>query len=177
VIGLPSNGLHSNGFTLARQVLLERGGLSLDDSPPELGRTLAEELLEPTEIYVRAALDLLRADLEVRGLAHITGDGLLNLTRLKDTVGYRIDAPLPPQPIFRLIQERGRVPEPEMWEVFNMGTGFCCVVAAADAERALEVLCGHHAGARAIGEVTAQAGIVEVPQIGLVGDGRGFRDT
>jgi phosphoribosylformylglycinamidine cyclo-ligase len=113
----------------------------------------------------------------VRGLAHITGDGLLNLTRLKDTVGYRIDAPLPPQPIFSLIQERGAIPDHEMWEVFNMGTGFCCVVAADDAERALEVLRGHYAGARPIGQVTARAGVVEVPGAGLAGDRHGFRNV
>ena len=77
----------------------------------------------------------------MHGLAHITGDGLLNLLRLNADVGFEIDDPLPPQPIFGLIQERGERPGPEMWEVFNMGTGFCCVVAAADAERsALELL-------------------------------------
>jgi phosphoribosylformylglycinamidine cyclo-ligase len=177
VIGLPSHGLHSNGFTLARQALLERGGLTLDDSPPELGRPLAEELLEPTAIYVRAALDLLRSDVAVHGLAHITGDGLLNLTRLKNTVGYRIDAPLPPQPIFRLIQERGGVAEQEMWEVFNMGTGFCCVVAPSDAERSVEVLGGRHPGARVIGTVTDSPGRVEVPAAGLAGDRSGFRSA
>ena len=96
VIGLPSSGLHSNGFTLARRVLLDQTALSLDDTLPELGRTLAEELLEPTEIYVRAALEVLRSGSGVNGLAHITGDGLLNLTRLNRTVGFRIGAPLPP---------------------------------------------------------------------------------
>ena len=84
VIGLPSSGLHSNGFTLARRALLEQGGLSLDDAPPSSGAPLADELLEPTEIYVRAALELLRSELDVHGLAHITGDGLLNLLRLNE---------------------------------------------------------------------------------------------
>jgi phosphoribosylformylglycinamidine cyclo-ligase len=177
VLGVPSSGLHSNGFTLARRALLDDGGLSLEDSPPELGRTLAEELLEPTEIYVRAVLDLLRSEAEVRGLAHITGDGLLNLTRLNENVGFRIDAPLPPPPIFGLIQDRGEVPDQEMWEVFNMGTGFCCVVAPAGAGRALDLLRRRHAGAAAIGEVTGEAGVVRLPTIELVGERGGFRPS
>ena len=136
---------------------------------PPLGRTLAEELLEPTEIYVRAALDAAALGSAVRGLAHITGDGLLNLTRLNDSVGFRIDAPLSPPPIFELIQERGEVPDQEMWEVFNMGTGFCCVVAPSGAEQALDLLRRHHAGAAPIGEVTDEAGVV---QASLRGPGR-----
>jgi phosphoribosylformylglycinamidine cyclo-ligase len=175
VIGVPSSGVHSNGFTLARRALFDLGGLSLDDIPPELGRSVADELLEPTAIYVRAALDLLRSDVTVRGLAHITGDGLLNLTRLNEAVGYRIDAPLPPQPIFALIQQRGEVPDHEMWEVFNMGTGFCCVVAVGAVEQALVLLQRHHPGAAVVGEVTGEAGVVRVPPAGLVGDGEGFR--
>jgi phosphoribosylformylglycinamidine cyclo-ligase len=175
VIGLPSNGIHSNGFTLARRALLERGGLSLDDVPPELGRPLADELLEPTAIYVRAALELLRSTVDVHGLAHITGDGLLNLTRLNDAVGYAIEAPLPPPPLFGLIAERGGVPDHEMWEVFNMGTGFCCVVAGGAAGDALEVLRERHPGAAVIGEVTAEAGVVRLPGFGLRGEGGSFQ--
>ena len=90
VIGLPSSGLHSNGYTLARKVLAD---VPLDDE--RLGRPLGDVLLEPTEIYVRPILELLASpDLEVRGLAHITGDGLNNLLRLGDGVGYEIDEPL-----------------------------------------------------------------------------------
>jgi phosphoribosylformylglycinamidine cyclo-ligase len=175
VIGLPSNGVHSNGFTLARRALFDSGGLSLDDTPAELGRSVADELLEPTAIYVRASLELLRSDIAVHGLAHITGDGLLNLMRLNEKVGYRIDSPLPPQPIFALIQQRGEIPAHEMWEVFNMGTGFCCVARAGDVEQALELLRKRHPGAAVIGAVTDEAGIVRVPPVGLIGDSDGFR--
>jgi phosphoribosylformylglycinamidine cyclo-ligase len=175
VIGLPSSGIHSNGFTLARRALLERGGLSLEDAPPQLGRSLADELLEPTVIYVRAALELLRSEVDVHGMAHITGDGLLNLTRLNDGVGYAIEAPIASQPVFELIAELGGIPDHEMWEVFNMGTGFCCVVAAADTEAALALLGTRHPGAAVIGSVTGEAGTVLLPSIGLRGEGDGFQ--
>jgi phosphoribosylformylglycinamidine cyclo-ligase len=156
IIGLPSSGLHSNGYTLARKALAE---IPLEDE--RLGRPLGEILLEPTEIYVRAVLDLLASEVEVRGLAHITGDGLNNLSRLAAPVGYAIDDPLPVPPVFDLIRELGGVDEDEMYEVFNMGCGFACVVAAADEAVASGVLAGHHAGARRIGTVTERAGEVE----------------
>ena len=175
VIGIPSSGLHSNGFSLARRALREQGGFALEDTPPELGRSLSDELLEPTVIYVRAAVDLLRSELRVHGLAHITGDGLLNLLRLKPDVGYHVDAPLEPQPIFGLIQQCGGVSDAEMWEVFNMGTGMCCIVDRGDAPAAVEIVAKHHPGARVIGEVTDGAGAVRLPSIGLAGDKRGFR--
>ena len=100
------------------------------DRTERLGRPLGEELLEPTEIYVKPIVELLRSAIEVRGLAHITSGGLGNLLRLAAEVGYEIDEPLPVPPIFELIQERGDVSDEEMHEVFNMGCGFCVVVAA-----------------------------------------------
>ena len=175
VIGVPASGLHSNGYSLARRALREQGGLALEDVPPELGRPLADELLEPTMIYVRAALDLLRSDVQVHGLAHITGDGLLNLLRLNPGVGYHVDAPLEPQPIFGLIQRCGNVPDEEMWEVFNMGTGLCVIVAGGNATAVVEILSERHPGTRVIGEVTDSAGVVRLPGIGLAGDKEGFR--
>jgi phosphoribosylformylglycinamidine cyclo-ligase len=175
LIGLPASGLHSNGFTLARRALLERGGLALHEAPAPLGRTLAEELLEPTEIYVRAVLDLLASPVTVHGLAHITGDGLLNMLRLNAEAAYEIVDPLPTHPIFSLIAEVGGVPEAEMQQVFNMGTGFVCVTPAVVSEAALEVLRSHYPDAARIGHVTSDAGTVSLPRSGLVGTSDGFR--
>jgi phosphoribosylformylglycinamidine cyclo-ligase len=135
---------------------------------------VGEVLLEPTLIYVKAVRDLLAAGLEVRGLAHITGDGLLNLLRLAAAVGYRIDSPLPVLPIFDLIAARGEVAATEMYEVFNMGCGFCCVVPAGDAEVAVEILGRRHPGAAVIGEATDRRGVVELPGAGIEGGPGGF---
>ena len=166
LIGLPSAGLHSNGYSLARRAL---GELDLDDRPDALGgASVADALLEPTVIYVRAVLELLRSDLDVRGLAHITGGGLLNLLRLHADVGFEIDAPLPVPPVFGLVQEHGAVGDAEMWEVFNMGCGFCAVVPAAQADAAVALLAAHHPGTRRVGWVTGDADRVAVPSLGLV---------
>ena len=155
VIGLPSSGLHSNGYTLARASL---AGIPLDDD--RLGRPLGEVLLEPTEIYVKPVVELLRSEIEVRGLAHITSGGTGNLLRLAADVGYEIDAPLPPPPIFALIQEQGGVSVEEMYDVFNMGCGFCVVVPPADEVAAQELLQEHYPEARRIGSATAESGNV-----------------
>jgi phosphoribosylformylglycinamidine cyclo-ligase len=153
VIGLPSSGLHSNGYTLARSVLAP---VPLDDA--RLGRPLGEVLLEPTEIYVRPVLELLGSPVHVRGLAHITGQGLGNLLRLEADVGYEIDDPLPVPPIFDLVSDLGNIPEEEMYEVFNMGCGFCCVVRAGDEGAALELLRAHYPAAKRIGRATDRTG-------------------
>jgi phosphoribosylformylglycinamidine cyclo-ligase len=165
LIGLPASGLHSNGYSLARAAV---EGLDLEERPAVLGgASVADALLEPTVIYVRAVLELLRSDVDVRGLAHITGGGLLNLLRLHADVGFEIDAPLPVPGIFELVQERAGVPDAEMWEVFNMGCGFCAVVPAAQADAAVELLARRHPGAARIGSVTADADRVTVPALGL----------
>ncbi len=171
LIGLPSSGVHSNGYTLARRALPDLG-----ETPTELGgASVGEVLLEPTAIYVRAVRDLLASEVEVRGLAHITGEGLLNLLRLDAPVGYRVDAPLPVQPIFDLIASRSGSDEAEMHEVFNMGCGFCCVVPAGDAEAAVGRLSTRHPGTAVIGEVSDHAGVVELTRLGLTGSGGSFR--
>ncbi|HEX2371753.1 MAG TPA: phosphoribosylformylglycinamidine cyclo-ligase [Solirubrobacterales bacterium] len=153
VLGLPSSGLHSNGYTLARRALAD---VPLADET--LGRPLGDVMLEPTEIYVAAVVELMRSAVEVRGLAHITSGGLGNLLRLEAKVGYEIDNALPAPPIFSLIQERGSVSDAEMYEVFNMGCGFCCVVPARDEDAALELLRRHYPDAKRIGCATADAG-------------------
>jgi len=155
VIGLPSSGIHSNGYTLARAAL---DGLPLGEDPDgRLGRPLGEELLEPTEIYVKPVLEL-RSEVEVRGLAHLTSGGLSNLLRLAAEVGYEIDDPLPVPPVFELIRERGDVADKEMHEVFNMGCGFCAVVAPGDEDAALRLLRQHYPEAKRVGRAVDAAG-------------------
>jgi phosphoribosylformylglycinamidine cyclo-ligase len=165
LIGMPSSGLHSNGFSLARRALAD---LELAARPPLLGGdTVADALLAPTVIYVRAVLALLRSGLPVHGLAHITGGGLLNLRRLHPQVGWSVEEPLPAPPIHALVQEHGAVAEAEMWEVFNMGCGFVAVVPDAHADAAATLLAGHQPGTRRIGTVTGRAGEIAVPPRGV----------
>jgi phosphoribosylformylglycinamidine cyclo-ligase len=165
LVGLPSSGLHSNGYSLARRAL---SGLALDDRPQALGGgSLADTLLEPTVIYVRAALELLRSGLAVHGLAHVTGGGVLNLLRLSGEVGFEITDPLAVPPVFGLVRDLGGVADAEMWEVFNMGCGFCAVVPETAVDEATALLAAHHPGTRRIGTVTDRAGRVEVTPLGL----------
>jgi phosphoribosylformylglycinamidine cyclo-ligase len=140
VIGLRSSGIHSNGLTLAREVFFKKAKYQPDRYVGELGRTIGEELLEPTRIYVREVLRLLRSGLDIKALAHITSDGLLNLARVQAKAGYVIEALPDPQPIFTLLQQIGGISPEEMFRVYNMGIGFCLVVSAAHAEQAVDAL-------------------------------------
>ena len=158
IIALPSAGLHSNGFALARRVLLERAKLRLDRPAPGLRSTLGAELLRPTRIYVRPILDLLRRmpSGAVRGMAHITGGGLPgNLPRVLPAgcraVVRRGSWRTPP--IFDLIERLGRVPRAEMDRTFNNGVGFVLIVAASHTARVLAHLRQHRTGACVIGAI------------------------
>jgi phosphoribosylformylglycinamidine cyclo-ligase len=175
ILALPSSGLHSNGFSLARQALFQQAGMSLTDQVPGTGQRLDDALLAPTRVYVKAAEALWDAGLTPHGLVHISGGGLLNLARLAADVSYQLDTLPPPPPIFALIAEAGHIPAATMYATFNMGTGFCIVVPPADQQAALDAL--RHAGEQPvqIGSVTATPGrTVAIPAAGLKGSGDTF---
>ena len=174
VLALPSNGIHANGMTLARMVLLANGQ-GHDRFLEECELTVGKELLRPTAIYVPEALAVLRAGIDVHGFAHISGDGLLNLLRLDSEVGYRFNALPDVSPIFGVIQREGGVSDAEMWRVFNMGIGFCIVVASKDVDHALEAVRGVGGEATVAGEVVPGPKRVELPTVGLVGRGGVFK--
>lgn len=159
VLGLASSGLHSNGYSLARAVVFDRLGLKVDDVIPGVGRSVADELLAPTRIYVKPVLGLLRA-LPVRAMAHVTGGGITeNLPRVLPE-GCRAlirKSSWPAPPIFSVIQEAGRVEEAEMRRTFNMGIGYLVVVRPEDAEPARALLGAAGEAVFEIGEIEAGA--------------------
>lgn len=172
IIGLRSSGIHSNGLTLARHALFANGKLKPDTYVPELRRTIGEELLVPTHIYVPEVLDLLRQDLPLKALVNITGDGFLNLTRIHACVGFDITNLPEPHPIFRLIQGLGDVDDAEMYRVYNMGIGFC-IIAPNDGTTPESIIATAHrygVDAYRIGEVIEDSEReVSIPQANLVG--------
>jgi phosphoribosylformylglycinamidine cyclo-ligase len=159
ILGLPSSGLHTNGYTLARKVI-EDSGLSYADAPGGMDRSVGEIYLEPHRAYVREVAAL-REAVEVRGMAHITG-GVLpgNLPRSLGGRGARLQTSCWDEPpVFGLIRSLGRIPEDEMRRVFNLGIGFCAVVPPEEAERGLETLRSAGCAAWRIGEVVEQRGV------------------
>ncbi|WFE37782.1 phosphoribosylformylglycinamidine cyclo-ligase [Micromonospora sp. WMMD998] len=166
VIAMRSSGLHSNGYSLVRHVLLGAGRMRLDVVIEDFGRqrTLGEELLTPTKIYAKDCLKLI-AEAEVRALAHVTGGGIPgNLVRI---LPEHVDAVVnrstwKPQPIFDLIQTKGRIEDPEMEATFNMGVGMFAIVSAEDADRALATLTGRGVDAWQAGEVIEGSGNVQM---------------
>lgn len=154
VVALESSGIHSNGLTLARKALFEK------HAPDELifgERSVAQELLVPTKIYVKEVLEII-GNVKVKGLANITGGGLGNLTRLTE-LGFYIDKLPEPPDVFKEIQKAGNVKEKEMYRTFNMGVGFCVIVDEKDVDTVIEICKKHNTKAFKIGEVVKEVGV------------------
>ena len=156
IIGMASTGLHSNGYSLARKVLLEIDRMNLAGHVEEFGRTLGEELLEPTRIYAKDCLAL-AAETQVRTFCHVTGGGLAgNLERvIPPGLMAEVDrGTWTPAPVFGMIAQRGRIDRAEMEKTFNMGIGMIAVVAPEDTDRALAILTARHLNCSIVGTVT-----------------------
>ncbi|WP_163880684.1 phosphoribosylformylglycinamidine cyclo-ligase [Paenibacillus favisporus] len=162
VIGIASSGVHSNGFSLVRKLLLEQSGYSLHDEIPELGGKLGDVLLTPTKIYVKPLLALLEK-VNVKGMAHITGGGFIeNIPRMLPAnvnVDIRYGS-WPILPIFELMQNKGCIANRDMFTTFNMGIGLVLVVSEGDAQQALELLKASGEEAYIIGSVTTGESVV-----------------
>jgi phosphoribosylformylglycinamidine cyclo-ligase len=175
VIGVRSNGVHSNGLSIARKAFFEDNHYSIDHKFDVLDTTIGEELLGPTHIYVPEALEILERVRGVRALVNITSDGLLNLTRVAAEVGFEIDHLIEPHPIFSLIQHHAKVDDSEMFEVFNMGIGFCYIVDPEDADLTISILKKHDRIAQRIGHAVAdREKTVRIPERNLVGRHKNF---
>ena len=163
LIGLPSSGLHTNGYSLARRIIFEKRGLAVDSAVDELGCSVGEALLRPHRSYLKVMMPLLDAGL-VKGLAHITGGGLTdNIPRvLPDGTAVRIDCPAwTVPPIFRFLQREGEVPDDEMYRTFNMGIGMVLFCGADEADTVLSRLAGgEEPEAVPVGEVIEGDGTV-----------------
>ena len=164
LIGLPSSGCHSNGYSLVRKVLLKDAKLDVNQFYPEFNKTLGEELLTPTKIYVKAIKHLLNDNIDIKGMSHITGGGFFeNIPRmLKEGQGVSIDVKSFPRPaIFDFIMKTGNIEEKEMYNVFNMGIGFIMAVDDKDVNTVLNKLKEINEPAYVIGKVT-DSGVVDL---------------
>jgi phosphoribosylformylglycinamidine cyclo-ligase len=169
IIAMAATGLHSNGYSLARKVLLEIDRMNLAGHVEEFGRTLGEELLEPTRIYAKDCLAL-AAETQVRTFCHVTGGGLAG--NLERVIPHGLLAEIDrgtwtPAPVFGMIAQRGRVERVEMEKTFNMGVGMVAVVAPEDTDRALAVLLARHLDCWTVG--TVKKGGKDGPRAQLVG--------
>ncbi|MGH3438590.1 MAG: phosphoribosylformylglycinamidine cyclo-ligase [Sciscionella sp.] len=170
VLAMGSSGLHSNGYSLARRVLLDIARMPLSGHVEEFGRTLGEEMLEPTKIYARDCLAV-AAETSVRTFAHITGGGLAaNLARvLPAGLTAVLDrGTWTPAPVFGLIAHRGRVERAEMEATFNMGVGMVAVLPPEDLDRALAVLTARHIPAWVLGEIKPTKDVESSGDLGVV---------
>ena len=160
VIGLESNGLHSNGYSLARKVLLPR--YKLRNSHKLLESSIGEELLKPTRIYVKPILEILKKLDSIHGLAHITGGSFAKLSRLNDKVDYKLDNLPQQENIFSLIQQAGKISPKEMYSTFNMGIGFCIIVSKSGLDNVEKILEKNMVRYHQIGYITKGNGAVSV---------------
>jgi phosphoribosylformylglycinamidine cyclo-ligase len=159
LVGVSSSGIHSNGLSLARRVLLKR--YDLKETPPGLERNLGDELLEPTRIYVKPVMEIIK-DMEIHGLAHITGGGaLLKLERVvgQAKLGADLDNLPEPSGIFRLIKRTGRIEDSEMYRTFNMGIGLVVVCPESEVNRIIRTFRTYRQAAMRIGRVEKRLGI------------------
>jgi phosphoribosylformylglycinamidine cyclo-ligase len=178
IVGLRSTGIHSNGLTLARSVLFGVANMSAKQYSEELGGVIGEVLLEPTRIYVREVLEMLRVGLGIKALVHITSDGLLNLARIRRPVGYEIERLPKPHPIFTLIQDVGGLPDSEMFKTYNMGIGFCVVITATDVDRARAIAAVNGVESELLGyTVQDERRRVHIAPKSLVGENKEFRNV
>jgi phosphoribosylformylglycinamidine cyclo-ligase len=175
VVAMAASGLHANGYSLVRHVLLERAGWSLDRYVDDLGRTLGEELLEPTRIYAKACLDL--ADrTATHAMSHVTGGGLAaNLERVMPVeLAATIDrSTWTPQPVFDLVRQVGSVPQPDLEATLNCGVGMVALTDPDDVDTAITLLAGHGVRAWVAGEVHA-AGAERGGRVSLTGQHPGW---
>jgi phosphoribosylformylglycinamidine cyclo-ligase len=170
VLAMASSGLHSNGYSLVRHVLLKTAGWALDRHVDELGRTLGEELLEPTRVYAKACLDLARST-RTHAMSHVTGGGLAaNLERVmpEELVATIDRGTWTPQPIFDVVRRVGSVDQADLEKTLNCGVGMVALLDAEDVDRAVAVLDGYGIRAWAAGEVTAASGAADAPEGGSV---------
>ncbi|MEE9115861.1 MAG: phosphoribosylformylglycinamidine cyclo-ligase [Thermoplasmata archaeon] len=156
IIGFRSSGIHSNGLTLARKVIYS-SGLANDAELPIGHEKVGDSLLEPSTIYVRPVMDLIK-EFDVKGMANITGGGFRNIARMSSDVEFRIGDPFEPQAIFENIKSLGKIDVREMYQTFNMGLGFTAVVSKDDADSALNFLRGR-VEAKVIGSVVEGKGV------------------
>lgn len=164
IIGIPSSGIHSNGYSLVRKIFFKDHSYNLSDYVPELKKTLLDELLTPTKIYVKGVTDVLEKH-NLSGIAHITGGGFIeNIPRaLPKQLGALIyEDTLPKLPIFPLMEKLGNIAHQEMFNIFNMGIGMILVANEEDTECIIETLDKHNYEARVIGTITNNPGIVIV---------------
>jgi phosphoribosylformylglycinamidine cyclo-ligase len=154
ILGLESSGLHSNGYTLARKVLSK---YSLGDIPEFITKTVGEELLTPTRIYVRPIMELLKdRKITIHALAHITGGSFTKLKRLNNRVRYNLFDLSPPQGIFKQIQKDGRIDLKEMYRTFNMGIGLCIILPKANVDKTISIIEKYNMKVRQIGQVDSK---------------------